>query len=118
MTTAATQYIVEGQHGDPGRSRPRADQAHRHLKEMPMDRLAFDCEVKLAGDGDKQGTVEGYASVFNLMDRGGDIVMPGAFKATPGRLAEAQGAAADAVAARSLHADRRLDRAGPRTRRA
>lgn len=47
-----------------------------------MDRLAFDCEVKLAGDGDAVGGVEGYASVFNLIDRGGDILMPGAFKAS------------------------------------
>jgi len=43
--------------------------------------MAFDCELKLAGDGET-GTVEGYASMFGLIDRGGDIVMPGAFKAT------------------------------------
>jgi HK97 family phage prohead protease len=47
-----------------------------------MDRLAFDCELKLAGDGAQAGTVEGYASMFNLLDRGGDIVLPGAFKAS------------------------------------
>jgi hypothetical protein len=47
-----------------------------------MDRLGFDCEIKLAGDEATTGTIEGYASVFNVMDRGGDIVMPGAFKAT------------------------------------
>lgn len=47
-----------------------------------MDRLDFECEVKLAGDGATAGTVDGYASVFNIMDRGGDIVMPGAFKAS------------------------------------
>ena len=47
-----------------------------------MDRLAFECEVKLAGDGadPAEGTIEGYASVFGLLDRGGDIVQPGAFK--------------------------------------
>ncbi|SDC30721.1 hypothetical protein SAMN05444678_102258 [Sphingomonas sp. YR710] len=47
-----------------------------------MDRLAFDCEIKLAGDGAAVGTIEGYGSVFGLMDRGGDIVEPGAFKAS------------------------------------
>lgn len=48
-----------------------------------MDRLAFDCEFKLADGSDTAaGVVEGYASVFGLLDRGGDIVMPGAFKAS------------------------------------
>lgn len=47
-----------------------------------MDRLAFDCEVKLAGTDAANGTVDGYASVFGIIDRGGDIVMPGAFKAS------------------------------------
>lgn len=31
---------------------------------------------------DDQGTFEGYASVFNVVDLGGDIVMPGAFAKT------------------------------------
>ena len=48
---------------------------------MELNRLAFDCEVKLA-DGAADGTIEGYASMFNLCDRGGDILLPGAFKAT------------------------------------
>lgn len=47
-----------------------------------MDRLAFDCEVKLAGDGTATGVVEGYASMFDLVDRGGDMLLPGAFKAS------------------------------------
>lgn len=48
-----------------------------------MDKLAFDCEFKLAeDDGAKAGSVEGYASVFGIIDRGGDIVMSGAFKAS------------------------------------
>jgi HK97 family phage prohead protease len=47
-----------------------------------MDRMAFPLEVKLAGGEADAGTVEGYASVFGLLDRGGDIVMPGAFKAS------------------------------------
>lgn len=55
-----------------------------------MDRLAFDCEVKLAGDDAAVGTVEGYASVFNIIDRGGDVVLPGAFKATLAALKKAK----------------------------
>lgn len=46
-----------------------------------LNRLDFDCEIKLVDDG-SAGVIEGYASVFNLMDRGGDIVVPGAFKAS------------------------------------
>jgi HK97 family phage prohead protease len=46
------------------------------------ERFDVACELKLADTGAdvKDGTIEGYASVFNLLDRGGDIVMPGAFK--------------------------------------
>lgn len=49
-----------------------------------LDHEFFECEYKLAATDDqtKDGTIEGYASVFNLMDRGGDIVLPGAFKAS------------------------------------
>lgn len=49
-----------------------------------MDYLLLDCELKLAdtGDGVQPGTISGYASTFNNIDDGGDIVMPGAFKAT------------------------------------
>lgn len=47
-----------------------------------MDRLAFDLELKLASDDVAEGTIEGYGSVFGLLDRGGDIVLPGAFKAS------------------------------------
>lgn len=46
------------------------------------DSLDFDLEVKLAGDESAPGTIEGYGSMFNIMDRGGDMVMPGAFKKT------------------------------------
>lgn len=46
-----------------------------------MDHLDFDLELKLSDDG-VEGTVEGYGSVFGVMDRGGDIVEPGAFKAS------------------------------------
>jgi uncharacterized protein len=47
-----------------------------------MDRMDFVSEIKLSDTGDNVGTVSGYASVFNLLDRGGDIVLPGAFKAS------------------------------------
>lgn len=47
-----------------------------------MEKLAFDLELKLAGDGAAEGTIEGYGSVFGLLDQGGDIVQPGAFKAS------------------------------------
>jgi HK97 family phage prohead protease len=47
-----------------------------------MDKMDFTGEIKLADTGDNIGTVSGYASVFNLLDRGGDIVLPGAFKAS------------------------------------
>ena len=44
-----------------------------------MNRLAFDCELKF---DEATGTIEGYGSVFGLVDRGGDVVAPGAFKAS------------------------------------
>lgn len=47
-----------------------------------MDRISFDCELKFASNNDADGMIEGYASVFGLLDRGGDIVMPGAFKSS------------------------------------
>lgn len=46
-----------------------------------MDRLAFDLELKLAdGEGAATGSVSGYGSVYNVLDRGGDVVKPGAFR--------------------------------------
>lgn len=44
----------------------------------------FSLQLKLADPGKdvSEGTIEGYGSVFKLLDRGGDIVMPGAFKAS------------------------------------
>lgn len=47
-----------------------------------MDRLDFDLEIKLADGGSNAGEITGYGSVFGLLDRGGDIVEPGAFKAS------------------------------------
>lgn len=46
------------------------------------ERFDVAVELKLAETTEETvaGTIEGYASVFNLLDRGGDIVVPGAFK--------------------------------------
>lgn len=60
-------------------SAPRAPET-KHGR-AAIDSLDFACELKFAGE-EGAGTVEGYASVFNIMDRGGDIVLPGAFKAS------------------------------------
>lgn len=46
---------------------------------MTTKTLDFDCELKASGD---TGTFEGYGSVFNITDRGGDIVSAGAFTDT------------------------------------
>lgn len=46
---------------------------------MTNSTLDFACELKATGD---TGTFEGYGSVFNVTDRGGDIVAPGAFAET------------------------------------
>lgn len=45
---------------------------------MSGDHYDLACEFKLLA-GDTAGTLEGYGSVFNLVDMGGDIVLPGAF---------------------------------------
>lgn len=42
--------------------------------------LDFGCEFKFADGDDGAGVIEGYASVFGLLDRGGDIVQAGAFR--------------------------------------
>jgi len=47
-----------------------------------LEHIAFEMELKLAGDAAAPGTFSGYASVWGIMDLGGDIVMPGAFKAS------------------------------------
>ena len=46
---------------------------------MTTKTLDFQCELKANGD---TGTFEGYGSIFNITDRGGDIVVPGAFTET------------------------------------
>lgn len=42
----------------------------------PMEKKFLDLQVKAAADG---RTVIGYGAVFGNVDRGGDVVMPGAF---------------------------------------
>ena len=46
---------------------------------MTTKTMDFQCELKASGD---TGTFEGYGSIFNITDRGGDIVVPGAFAET------------------------------------
>lgn len=46
---------------------------------MTTKTLDFRCELKASGD---TGTFTGYGSVFNIKDRGDDIVLPGAFADT------------------------------------
>jgi uncharacterized protein len=46
------------------------------------ERLDFQAEFKLVGTDPDSGVIEGYASVFGVLDRGADIVMPGAFRKT------------------------------------
>lgn len=46
---------------------------------MTTKTLDFGCDLKATGD---TGTFEGYGSVFNITDRGGDIVAAGAFAET------------------------------------
>ena len=43
--------------------------------------------VRVVAEGAGMVTVAGYASVFGLRDRGGDVVMPGAYSAALARLA-------------------------------
>lgn len=46
-----------------------------------MDHLDFALDLDVKAD-DENGRVDGYASVFNILDRGGDIMLPGAFKSS------------------------------------
>lgn len=46
---------------------------------MTTKTLDFRCDLKATGDA---GTFEGYGSIFNITDQGGDIVVPGAFMET------------------------------------
>jgi hypothetical protein len=49
---------------------------------MKLQRLRCGMELKFASDEAKVGTFSGYGSVFNLIDAGGDLIAPGAFKQT------------------------------------
>jgi HK97 family phage prohead protease len=46
------------------------------------ERLSIAVELKLAGPEVAPGTFEGYASLFGVVDQGGDMVAPGAFTQT------------------------------------
>jgi HK97 family phage prohead protease len=46
------------------------------------DRLSIPVELKLAGPEAAPGAFEGYASLFGVIDQGGDMVAPGAFTQT------------------------------------
>lgn len=47
---------------------------------MDIGTISVPLEFKFAGEGsDAPGTFEGYAAVFNNVDRGGDLIEPGAF---------------------------------------
>lgn len=47
---------------------------------MPLQKLITNFEFKLADDGQEPGTLEGYGSIFDNTDLGGDVVVKGAFK--------------------------------------
>ncbi len=51
---------------------------------MKLERMRCGLELKFAPSDDdtKVGTFQGYGAVFNNVDRGGDVIAPGAFKAT------------------------------------
>lgn len=59
--------------GDPGQSWANAQ------SEAKMQYLNMSSEIKADGE---PGHIEGYGSVFNIRDRGGDIVVKGAFSAS------------------------------------
>jgi HK97 family phage prohead protease len=45
-----------------------------------LERLDIGCEWSVKADDGAEGIVEGYGSVFNNVDLGQDVVLPGAFK--------------------------------------
>lgn len=46
---------------------------------MELGTFSVPFEVKFAGDGAPAGSFEGYGAVYNNIDRGGDLIEPGAF---------------------------------------
>ncbi|MCK5642774.1 MAG: HK97 family phage prohead protease [Gammaproteobacteria bacterium] len=57
----------------------RKDLAEKYSK---MEYLEFGFEVKQIDDGEEYYTIKGYASTFGNVDRGGDVVIKGAFRET------------------------------------
>lgn len=54
--------------------------AQRKPAETELQRLdCFDTELKFLGSGDAEGTIEGYASLWDVVDSGNDRVKKGAF---------------------------------------
>ena len=49
---------------------------------MDIGTISAPLELKFAGDKSRPGSFEGYGAVFNNIDRGGDIIEPGAFTKT------------------------------------
>lgn len=87
-TPAAPRRAPEAKPARPGYAaspRPAAGPLRapeRKNADLQLKQLDFECDLKFADGGEQDGVVEGYASKFGLLDRGGDIVMPGAFKAS------------------------------------
>lgn len=55
----------------------------RKSENKAIEHLDEEFEVKFAEEGGEDlGVIEGYASKFDILDRGGDIMKPGAFKAS------------------------------------
>lgn len=46
---------------------------------MDIGTISVPLEIKFAGDGAAVGSFEGYGAIFNNVDRGGDLIEPGAF---------------------------------------
>lgn len=57
----------------------RLDLAEKYQKK---DFLEFDFEIKQIEEVDNAYIVKGYGAAFNNEDRGGDVILPGAFKET------------------------------------
>lgn len=58
------------------------DQIDKPKSSLVAEHKASSFEYKFVEDGNAVGTFEGYGSVFNNEDDGGDMMMPGAFQKT------------------------------------
>ena len=63
------------------KTRPKNDRLERRDASLERRALAVRLEMRAVGD---DGLIEGYGSVFNVVDDWGDIVAPGAFAASLG----------------------------------